>query len=249
MIITLFLLVNLYGYQQSFLNLVSPSELQNLETEIGISHRFNGKFDDKPLDTMFGLDSGANVAVHLRQALPRNFELKLGFIRTNHEYQVELSNHFTPVDFPVQAQAGIQYFSFQDIFDPALRHKNLLYQLSLQNKPILDRLILNINLGYDSEYKRLGNGFGIGLKATDKMTLIGEYYPVWDRDSAPQKVKIMLGKYDCYAMGVKLDTYGHHFMFMLSNNEKITPRHLSMGSYFKKDLKLGFNIQRQMNFF
>jgi len=249
LIISLFFAFNLFGYQHSFLNLVSPSELQDLQTEVGISHRFNGPYDDRPLDNAFGMDLGANIGIQLRQALMYKTELKLGYIRTNHESVIEISNRFTPDAFPVQAAANLQHFSYRDPFDYASRHDNLMLLLAVQNKPVFDMLSMNVNLGYDMQHKRLVNGFGIGLKPVDNITLIGEYYPVGDRKSAPKEVKDLLGKYNCFAMGVKLDTYGHHFMFMLSNNDSMAPRELSMGTYVKKDLKLGFNIQRQMNFF
>jgi len=248
-IIFLFLTTNLFAYHQSFLNLVAPSELGDLQTEIGIAHRFYGAYDDKPLDNFFGLDNGANVSVFLRQALLYKTELKLAYIRLNKEYTIDVTNRFTPDEYPVQAQANIGYFSFVDPFDIEKRHKNLMFSVAVQNKPLLNRIVFNTNLGYDSEYDRIVNGFGIGINATDKMTFLGEYYPVWDRDSAPQNIKILQGKYDCYSMGIKLDTYGHQFMFMLSNNEKMTPKQLSMGTIYKKDLKIGFNIQRKMEFF
>jgi hypothetical protein len=247
LVIALFAL-ELTAYQNSFLNLVSPTELGAWESEISIAHRFRGKINEEPLDTFFGMDGGAGVGLFYRQAFIRRIEFKAGYIFDNKEYVADASWSFLPYEYPVQAQADMQFFSFEKYdFDSndLLRQNNLLLMLSAQNKPLYNRIFFNANLGYDLEDERVVSGLGIGVLALPSLTVLGEYYPVWDRNSAPSSLN--LGKHDSYALGLKLDTYGHHFMFSLGNSDAVNLRKLSTGS-LDRDLRFGFNIQRHMNF-
>ena len=242
------LVFNLTAYQRSCFGLLSPTELDNFESEISIQHRFRGAFDEEPFDTFFGINRGANVALFYRQAFIYNAELKLGYIKDNNEYLVEGSWLLPLKESPVQAQLNLQYFSYEDFFNPEKRLKNVMAVLAVQNKPVYDRLIFNANLGYEAENERLVSGIGVQVIILPTLSWLAEYYPVWDRNSAPQGVQVQLRKHDSFGTGIKLDTYGHHFMFMLGNNEGMTLRKSTMGS-ITKDLKFGFNIQRRLEFF
>jgi hypothetical protein len=68
------------------------------------------------------------------------------------------------------------------------------------------------------------------------------------KDKATDDLQNSLRKHDSYSIGIKADTYGHQFMFMLGNNEDMTPRQIVHGSK-TRDLKLGFNVQRHLDFF
>ncbi|MBN2830553.1 MAG: hypothetical protein JXR56_09565 [Candidatus Cloacimonetes bacterium] len=232
------------AYEHNFLNLISPTELTDLENEITISHRFLGAVDDEPFDTFFGMDVGANTGFFLRKALIHSLEAKVGYTRLKKSYHLEASFKFTPMSFPVQAQANIRYFSFDEVSQEK-RRNNFLYLLAVQNDPLWERIILNTNIGYDGYYERLVNGFGLGVILFDNLTLLSEYYPVWDRDSASERVRTYLGDYDAFAVGLRLDTYGHQFTFLLGNGTGMSPREQSLGTNDKKDLKFGFNLQRR----
>ena len=234
--------------QNGFLGLVSPTGLGNLESEISIQHRFRGAFDEEPFDTFFGTNRGANIALFYRQAFLYNAELKLGYIKDNTEYLVEGSWLLPLKDFPVQAQINLQFFSYEDFFNPEQRHDNVMFVLAAQNEPLWKRLVFNANLGYDAENERLVSGIGAKVKILPSLSWLAEYYPVWDRDSAPQDVQLQIRNKDSFSTGIKLDTYGHNFMFMLGNNEGMTLRKSTLGS-ITSDLKFGFNIQRRFGFF
>lgn len=232
----------------SFFSLISPTGLEALQSELSIQHRFRGPVDEDVWDTFFGTNRGANVALFYRQALLKQAELKFGYIKENTEYTAEASWSFLPGDYPVRAQINLQYFSYEDFFDPEERHNNVLIALALENKPLYDRFSLNLNLGYDAENERLVNGIGARIMILPSLSWLTEYYPVWDRDSAPQEVQNQIRKRDSFSTGIKLDTYGHQFLLMVGNNEAMNPRASSLGS-FTRDLKFGFNIQRRFAFF
>lgn len=233
----------LSAYQNSSFSLFTPSSLNSGEAELNLAHRFYGVVYEEPLDTFFGMNDGANVNVSARYNIRYNLEAKAGYIRASKQYDLGVSMRLSPAEYPVQAQLDLQYFSF---VQPGLedRRDNFLYLLSAQNKPLYGIASLALNVGYDGYYDRFVNGIGLQLKLDDRLSVIGEYYPVWDRDSAADVVKQYMGKYDAYSFGIKANTYGHHFLFSLGNGREFSPARQSMGSSSNK-LHLGFNIQRQ----
>lgn len=234
----------LQGYQNSAPSLITPTTLYPGEGEINLAHRFYGKLKDQPLDTFFGMDNGANVQVSARACVWKSLELKAGYTRNNKQYDLGIGYKLSPVDFPVLAQLDLKYFSFMQ---PGIssRRDNILYLASLQAQPWKDRLALTLNTGFDGYYERPVNGIGLLVNITENLSLIGEYYPVLDRNSAPERVKPYLGKHDAYCMAIKADTYGHHFIFSLGNSKGMDPRIQSLGAD-TRDLHLGFNIQRRL---
>lgn len=234
----------LHGYQNSAPSLITPSNLYPGESEVNLAHRFYGKLKDEPLDTFFGMDNGANVQVSARACVWKSLELKAGYTRSGKQYDLGMSYRISPVDFPILAQLDWKYFSF---VQPGIssRRENFLYLAAFQAAPWKDRLVLTLNTGYDGYYERSVNGLGMQIFATDKLSLIGEYYPVWDRDSATNIVKQYLGKHDAYCIAIKADTYGHHFIFSAGNSAGMDPRKQSLGAD-TRDLHLGFNIQRRL---
>jgi hypothetical protein len=236
--------LSLFGYQDNFLNLVTPTQLNDWDGEITISHRFYGNVDEKPLDTFFGMDNGANTGLFFRKNFVKSLELQLGYSKAKNEYTITGSHRFTKADFPVQGQVNLQYFTFKEL-NQDKRRNNVLILAAVQNKPFKDKFILNMNIGYDGYYKRLVNGFGLGFKAKDNVSVLGEYYPVWDRNTATDKLAKYLGKHDAYAFGFKYDTYGHQFTLMVGNSSESSVRKISMGTFSSSDLKFGFNIQRR----
>ncbi|MDD4310709.1 MAG: DUF5777 family beta-barrel protein [Candidatus Cloacimonetes bacterium] len=233
----------LYGYQNSTFSLFTPTSLNANEGEIHLAHRFYGDVSNEPLDTFFGMNEGANVNIATRYNIIYGIEAKAGYTRASKQYDIGTSYKLSPAEFPLQAQIDLQYFSFV----PTVlneRRDNFLYVLSAQSKPLYGVASIAMNAGFDGYYERLINGYGLQLKLSDRISVLGEYYPVWDRKSAAEQVKQYLGKNDAYSFGVKLNTYGHHFMFCLSNGWEFSPARQSMGTS-SQNLHFGFNIQRQ----
>jgi hypothetical protein len=239
----------LWAYQDSSPNLATPTALEDMEGEFTLNHRFYGAVDNNVGDTFFGLNSGANVGVSYRQNFRYGLEANIGKLTAKNEFYAGISYRPAPKDFIVRAQVDLQYFSFDEP-SQADRRSNMMLLISAQNKPLYDRLTLNLNIGYDAYYQRLINGLGLSIKLTDKASIIGEYYPVIDRTSANYDTRLYLGEDDVVVLGAKFDTYGHQFMFTLSNGEGMDTRHLSMGTNSPNsnpmaNVKFGFNLQRR----
>lgn len=231
----------LFAFEPDMLNLSVPSQLEKTEMVFRIAHRFYGELTDEPLETFFGLDDGANVSLVLRYALFPRLELSTSYTRLLREYTIGASYAYY-VPRIVKTQLDVQFFDFQPVARGE-RRQNFFYNALVQTEPIARVIIPAINIGYDGYEERFGFGAGIllgfevDLTLLQKVSIIGEYYPVIDRDEE------IHGAYDSFAAGIKLETYGHHFMLMVGNSFQIGPRRMMLGAG-TNDLRFGFNVHR-----
>jgi hypothetical protein len=233
----------LLSFQYSSPSLATPTALSRGEAEIGVLHRFYGPVDEDVWNSLFGLNAGANTGFTLRRNILYNAELKAGYVSAVKRVEAGASWRPTPNGFPAAVQLDVAYADFRNPVTYK-RVRNLLYLLSAQNNIHSERAIITLNAGYDGYFDRFVNGWGASLRILENLWLVGEYYPVWDRNSAAPKLRRYLGDRDVYVVGIKLDTYGHHFMFSLSNGEALDPASQSLGTD-NSDLRLGFVIQRR----
>lgn len=239
------LAMGLNAYQRSFFSLVTPTELGTLDSELDIQHRFQGRIDGA-LSNFFGMDGGANVGLIYRQAIIKSFDLRLGHISKQSEYFVELGWRFTKEEWPVQAQANVQYFAFENPLEIDKNRQNMMVILSAQNRPEWNRLLGNINLGYDADKKRFLTGIGAGVVILNNLTWMIEYFPVWDRNSADLEGQI--GDHNSFSTGLKYDSGDYQFMLVIGNNDGITLRSTTLGSD-TNNLSFGVIAQKKFNFF
>ena len=244
----LFLLVitSLLGYDFAMINLIHPSGLKQNQAEIMIRHSFYGDITDAPLDNFLGMDAGANVSLSGRYQFYRKTEAKFSYSRRKSEKVIGLAYRIDIEDFPVYGQLGIDYFSYEELSQPEPTRHNFLYNLSLQNEELIDRFVATINTAYDGYNQRFVFGLGMIVKIVDNISLLGEYYPVLDRDTAGEKLSQYIGDEDAFAFGLKFNTYGHQFIFLLANSDDIGLRRNSLGTAQDSHLRLGFNIQRRL---
>jgi len=244
--VCLLVLLNLSAYENSMLNLYSPTGLKQGQAEMMIRHRFYGDIADEPFDNFFGMDAGANVNLSGRYQFFDNAEFHLSYSRRKSEKTIGLSYKLELEDFPIYGQVNIEFFSYKEEILKEQDRKNFNYILSLQNEEIVDKFTATLNTGYDGYNQRLILGLGLMINIVDDVSLIGEYYPVLDRDSASEDLQKYIGAEDAYAIGIKLDTYGHQFSFLLSNSDNVGLRRVSLGVPEDPYLRLGFNIQRRL---
>lgn len=224
----------------SMLNLTVPSQLETWQGEFQVIHRFYGLIDEKPiLDNLFGMGYGANVGLGCRFNIGRGFETKASLIFQRREYIVGLGYSLPIRGIPLQSNIHGYYFTFKSSSISDDRDNGIFIQADLQTEPLLKRFTPVLNLGYDSHDESMGVGFGLNVKTFKKMSVNIEFYPSNDSDNGMTK--------NSFAFGLKLLTYGHHFMFLVGNNTEIGPRRLMKGAG-SKDLHFGFNIYRLLEF-
>ena len=242
----LLLVVSMLGaFEPSMLNLTTPSHLENTEAVFKITHRFYGQVDNDPLETFFGLDAGANVSLGMRYALLPRLELNASYTRLQKEYVLGASYAYFFPQMYVGGQLDVQFFSFKGI-GVEERNENFFYALSLQTEPLFGIIRPVINAGFDGYNEKFGVAFGISMgKDIDigplnRIDLIGEYYPVLDRDDE------IHGSENSFVFGIKAATYGHNFMLLVGNNSQISARRLMLGTA-SNDMYFGFNVHRHLD--
>jgi hypothetical protein len=245
-LICLFSLTGAFALEKSMLSLKLPSELEARQVQFFFQHRFYGKINEKPLDTFFGMDEGANAKVGFRIRPIKNFELVVSHVFRDNEYALGAGYAFPLPGLPIRGQVDAELFTNRQYYTVPdgveLKRKQFsAFRLDLVSKAILNRLTPVVNLGYDTELKRTGLGLGLDFAITPKYSLIGEYYPRLNKDGRDGLI------YDSFAVGVKIQTYGHHFLFHIGNNTGIGTRKLMAGSAVN-DKFFGFGIQRLLEF-
>jgi hypothetical protein len=199
---------------------------------------------EDPLENFFGLDVGANVNLGVRYAMLERLELYAAYTRFEKEYRIAASYAYHFPQIYVATQINLEYFNFKIGQE---RHQNLFYGLGLQSEPVFNAITATANLGYDGYNEKFGLGFGLDVGfdwefgPIEHVGLIGEYYPVLQSEES------ITGPENSFAGGIRIDTYGHHFMVLVGNSSNIGARRLMLGVP-SNDIRLGFNVQRLLQF-
>ena len=234
--------LNGYAYESGQLSLDTPNTLNKSEGSFTIRHRFFGKYSDT--EKFLGTDDGGNMHFILKYALIDNLLIRVDHTRDKNTYGIgmEYAKDFNWI------KTGIRLNSFS--FKNARRDKreqSYFINTMLQTPNYQNHFRFTLNAGYDGYYEHTTLGLGVDINAnnfipqltfTEKLSFLGEYYPQID------KIDSISGKNDAYAVGVKFQTFGHHFEVLLSNATNMDPRSMSLGTN-SDDLHFGFNINRK----
>lgn len=239
----LIITVSSYSLEKDLPNINVPTQMEKNEFAFIVQHRFYGDVTEDPIGNHLGIDYGANVGLRMRYLVWSKLELKAGYTVGHKEYTlggsyaVELNSQY------LRSQIDIEYFDYTDfIADEDVR--NLFYLLSLQSDPFPNLLSLTVNLGYDAENSKTGMGLGLDIgfnfdfNYLQRIHLIAEYYPLIEEDD---------NLLNSFSFGLKAETFGHLFMFLLGNNTEIGTRRAMLGAP-SNTLHLGFKICRFINF-
>ena len=231
------------AYEAGQLSLDVPNVLKKGEGSFSIRHRFFGEASD--YEKFLGTDNGGDMHFILKYALMDNLLIGVDHTKDQSGYGIGLEY---AKDLQEWGSVGVRYngFSIEDaLFSD--RQKSYFINACYQTPNIQEHVRLSANVGYDAYYEHNTAGFGIDINMknsfswltfTENLSLLGEYYPQID------KVEDISGKNDAYAMGVKFQTFGHHFEVLLSNATNMDPRTMALGTN-SDDLHFGFNINRK----
>lgn len=231
------------AFEAGQLSLDTPNALKQNEGSFGIRHRFYGKADD--YKKFLGADDGGNMHFLLKYAIFDNMLVSVD--HTNEQSAYGFGIEYAKKNSSY-GDIGLRFngFSLDDLnFDN--RQKSYFLNVSYQTPNLLEHIRLTTNVGYDKYYKHntLGMGMDINMKNniswltfTENLSLLAEYYPQID------KVNGISGEKDSFAIGIKNQTYGHHFEILLSNSTNMDARTMALGTN-SNDLHFGFNINRK----
>lgn len=242
-LICLTLTTNSIAFEAGQLSLDTPNVLKKGEGSFGIRHRFFGKASDT--EKFLGTDDGGNMHFLLKYAIMDNLLIDVDHTRDQSAYGIGLEYAQSMEDY---GRAGIRINTFSiDDFHLKKRQKSYFINASYQTPEIAKHVNLTANVGYDSYYEHNTLGLGVDISMnnplpwltfTEKISLLGEYYPQID------KVEDTSGHHDSYAVGLKFQTFAHHFELLLSNATHMDPRTMALGSD-NDNLHFGFNINRK----
>ncbi len=242
-VLGLILCTDLAAFEAGQLSLDTPNVLKKGEGSFGIRHRFFGKADD--LEKFLGTDEGGNMHFLLKYAVFDHLVIGLDHTRDQSGYGIGLAYASELAGY---GRAGIRFnvFSIDDLnFDN--RQNSYFVNTSYQTPVLFNHLRFTVNTGYDAYYEHATLGVGADfsvpnklswLTFTEEVALLAEYYPQVD------KVQGISGQEDAYAVGVKFQTFGHHFELLLTNSVNMDPRTMALGTQ-SSDLHFGFNINRK----
>ncbi len=237
---------SVFAYEHSMLSLYTPTNLEKGQGQFQVKHRFYGDITEEPLDSFFGMLKGVNIGIDLRYQFYPKAEMTFNYSKFKKDTQFGLSYKLQKEDFPIIGQVNLDYLTFKEPLMNDDRRGNFKTVLSIQNEPFWERWVTTLNAGYDMYYERPILGIGTNIMIIDKVYLLAEYYPVLDRSTNIEQLERYLKEADAFSIGIKLDTYGHHFKFQVSNSEHMTLHRLTMGADKSAPLMFGFNIERRL---
>jgi hypothetical protein len=123
-------------------------------------------------------------------------------------------------------------------------NNNFLYQFNVQTQPIAGRILPAVNFIYDGLLSKFGIGTGIDVVLKEDIDLVGEFYPAMGKKDTTFDGHQFV---NCYSIGFKINTPGHHFFFSVGNSTDIGVRRLIHGAK-SNNINFGFNIQRLIKF-
>ncbi len=233
----------LSAYDTEMINMGTPSSFDAGEMSLQINHKFLGEVNNKDSDSKTGMEQGAMVDLHLKGVVFDHIMLQSSYNPFYKEKTIGGSYNLLLPSIFLKASAGGNYFVYEKS-DLKEKRKNGFYFLNLQSMPILERVSAAASGGYDGYNKHFGTAFGLYITIFENFHLLGEYFPQIDSNSSNKNI----GKKDYFAAGIKIDTWGHHFIFSLGNSYDINDRHLMLGADNKK-LYLGIKIERKIDIF
>jgi hypothetical protein len=238
------------AYERSSMpNLMTPSELEAKQMMVSVYHRFLGPVDEEPLKTFLGMDQGiSQVVLGLRFNLGKGFELKaLRKIKFPKDFTLGLSYGRAVPGLPLKAQLDFQTISILKQSNSDDRESDWFGLLSLQTNPLMRRVTPVLNIGYDHRYEYTGAGIGLSLEVFKWLHLQSEYGLTSYDDEGPTNKSV--------SIGIKLLTYGHHFLLFAGNNQAAGPLSMLRGARpviingrESNKLYFGFNILRIFEF-
>ena len=239
-----FTVLNAEQYESPMLNMTVPSGLEDGQAYFTLNHKFLQSLRAYPEDNLYALfDGGVNMNLYFRYMPAWDIEIKFGYTTKNREQTAGLSYTLKTPKILFNSQVDVQFFSYADYVQNNFA-QNLFYLLSLQSVAFWDdRVVVSVDAGYDGYNEHIGLGIGASMEIVRHIRLLAEYYPVFLREDR----SVNVGTTGCYAFGIKLDTFGHQFIFKAGNSADTSTRRMMLGTT-TQDVYIGFTIMRLIAF-
>jgi hypothetical protein len=231
-------------FENPMLNMTVPSGLEDGQAYFVLNNNFLRTLHDYPTDDLYALfDDGVNMNLNFRYMTVSGLEAKVGYTTKNREQTAGISYVYKNPKLFLSSQLDVQFFSCVDYvhnnFD-----QNLFFLLSMQSVPLIDdKVVVSADAGYDAFNENIGLAIGLSYEVLSHLNLLAEYYPVFKGADSNQNI----GTSGCYSFGIKLDTFGHQFIFKVGNSPDTGTRRLMLGTD-RQDIYIGLTIMRLIAF-
>ncbi len=234
------------------LNLPTAETITANDYYFNIIHRFNSPIESGPKD-LWGLDGSVTMRIELGYGITDDLFASLGRSNKNGNYELGLKYKLLEVDHKVHpiniALVGGAAYNDKPAVEPPKSSDKLQYFAQL---PINVMFWKQLGFGIVPSYLYNSN---INCDCIDSFTMGGyvQYYinPMWSVVAETNNtVTGYRGVYDSYSLGVEMETGGHFFKFLVSNNVNINMSQFLAGSAkaFDKSngINFGFQITRNL---
>jgi len=251
---------NTPNYQQLHLfhsthvaNIPTAETIQKGDLQFVVSHRFIPTVGSG-YDTFYGFDGPANIALSLAYGITNEFKVKLsrtnldGNLLLNGKYQLfQIDSESLPI---LGALEGGAAWNTLPTGRSASDNMNFQYYAqAIFNTMITKKLALGIAPTYiynshiycvDKEYS-----FTFATYAQYYFSSLWSGFIEWT-----PTVSGFRNKYDSLAFGVEIETGGHFFKFVFTNNAALHPTQYHAGAdipFTWENMRIGFNITRLLS--
>lgn len=230
--------------------LPTAETLQKGDLEFEVSHRFIPTIDSG-YDAFYGFDGPANIRLALGYAVTDRLLTTIG--RTNVNDNLELQVKYKALEFPndtapvlIGVRGGAAYNG--EIFDPV---KNASRRYQFYGQLIVNTLIHEkLGIGLAPSYLYNANIFCCDPQYSLTFGSYVQYYvsPHWSLFAEwNPTVSGWRKSYDSFTLGFELETGGHFFKIILSNNDKLNSSQFLAGAdrdFWDGGMRFGFVIIR-----
>jgi hypothetical protein len=213
-----------YSNEDPMLNLECPTKIEEGDLDLIIRHSYLAPIGNDS-STFFGMEGGANAHIGVRVIPWKALEISSSYtslwkeLAVGADYSLEFKNAGLKWNF------GADYFNYSSE-NADNRRGNFFIRTALQTVQIKKHLSFSLNGTFDFYNMQPGVGVGTTLSFTDKMHLQMEYIPVFklDKDNSNINPK------HTYSVGFRIDTWGHHFTFFVSNSQEAGIRRAALAA-------------------
>lgn len=232
-------------------NLYTAETLQQSDILFEISHRFFPPVSDGG-DALFGLDGPVNMRLGLGYALSNRILVTLARANVNDNVDLwvkykalQIRSSFLPMIIALQAGGA---WNTQKYFgrDRGDSRNFQYYGQVIANTLIAKKLGIGITPTYLQNTQIFStdteNSFTLGAYAQYYISFGYALFVEWNPTISGPRYR-----YDSFTAGFELETGGHFFKFILTNNPYINPSQFQAGAdvpFDSDNWRLGFNITR-----
>ena len=234
--------------------LPTAETLQRGDFEFEVSHRFIPTIHDGP-EELYGFDGPANIKLGLSYGLSDDF--LLGVSRSNVNDNLELIAKFRAIEYDnelipiVLGLRGAAVWNTDPTGRTAKDNRNFQYYAQLIVNTMIEKklgigvvpsFLYNSDIYYTSKKSTFTLGLNLQYYLSSWFSLLAEWNPT---------IAGLSNKYDSFSFGFELETGGHFFKIIFTNNTLLNTSQYLGGSaddIVAKNYRVGFNITRLLKF-